>query len=227
VADEEQGAQQAGQEQSTNPGGGADPNPNPDPQPGSGDNWLSALPEDLRGNEALKGFKSPDELAKAHLETLGKIPGPPPEAYELGAAPEGYDKPFPVIEAFAKGPAKELGLSQEQFGKLAGFTNKYLVGLVQEQKAAQEKANQEATDALKTEWGGEYEAKVQAADAFMAKAGLAEAFKELGINEHPTIRKAMAGLSKVIKEDSFEGGGGGGQGDGDQSPAAKIFGNVK
>ena len=81
--------------------------------------WMDSLPDDLKGNEDLKAFKDPGEVAKALLDAKAKAIEVPdaPDAYQV-EVPEG----FPLDQNFmasAKDWAHKAGLSKAQFEAFA------------------------------------------------------------------------------------------------------------
>ena len=54
--------------------GQQDQNPTGNTEQGGGDaKWYDSLPDDLKGNETLKGFDGVESLAKAHLTTQAQL----------------------------------------------------------------------------------------------------------------------------------------------------------
>jgi len=122
--------------------------------------FIETLPEDLRGSEQLKGFDSAEKLARAHLETLGKLPVVPekPEAYEI-KGPDGYPVNEQFVGAF-KSWAHAQGLSQAQ---AQGLADNY-IALEQSSMAEVAKQDSQAINALKIEWGDKFSANTAVAD---------------------------------------------------------------
>ena len=173
--------------------------------------WLS---DDLKGNEAFKDFKSANDLAKAHLDMIEK--SKPPEAYAL-QIPEGMKVNDNFVSA-AKGWAKDSGLTQAQFEKFAGH---YMANQGAVEKAiADAQARDVAT--LKTEWGGEYDAKMEVA-LKAARTFVGEDFAA-AMQKDPVLKmvKAFYNVGTKITDDTFNPPGESGQASAD-SKLKKLY----
>jgi hypothetical protein len=170
--------------------------------------WKTALPEDIRGNESLAALKDVGELAKGYLDLNTKIAAAekPPEAadkytVELPPLPEGVtseeakktvlaemDKDIATLRAMAF----ENKLSQAQFHGLVVQYGKQLA----ETHKAQIAEYEAETGKLKTEWGKEYDAKVDLAAKTVEKLG-----GEKWFLDHPALVKFFAKLGPKFAED--------------------------
>lgn len=168
--------------------------------------WLDALPDDLKGNEALKGYKDAGEAAKALVELQGKLPVVPEsaDAYEI-TIPEGQQYSEALINS-AKQWALEAGMSQEQLGK---FTERYLAHEAQVFQEIQ-KQEQEALGALEKEWGSSFEANVERAKRAISRFGDAE-FKQFldssRLGNNPAMVKMFLKVAEAMSEDTLSGDG--------------------
>lgn len=151
-----------------------------------GDDWRESIPEELRGDPAIKNFKDVEDLARGFLETkklIGQkgLSRPEDKAGEeewdafykaLGRpdAPEGYDLQMPADEKVPKGVyvsetlhtgflslAHQIGLMPGQAAVLQeGFMK--LLGMEAENLEATENTSFEtAVTALKDEWVNDFE----------------------------------------------------------------------
>jgi hypothetical protein len=166
----------------------------------AGSEWL---PEALRGNDALKGFKDPAELAEAHLKLLDAAKTPEtPEGYTI-TIPEGL-KTDPTFVARVKTWAKDAGLSQAQFEEFAGH---YMADQAAGEKLIAE-ARQKDERALKLEWAGDYNANLEMA-VKAAKTFVGEEFAS-AMKADPVLKivKAFHRIASKIGDDSFTDGEG-------------------
>lgn len=199
MSDEQNAGGGSGQAQdNTNAGAGAAGSATP--------SFIETLPEDIRGNEVLKGFDSAEKLARAHLETLGKLPAVPekPEAYEI-KVPEGH----PVNEMFLgqfKTWAHQHGLSQEQAAGLAGA----YIALEQSQMAEVTKADEAAMNQLKTDWGDKFKDNWAQADKAIAEFCTESEQKfllEFGMRNAAPMVRMFQRIGEAMSEDKLAGGG--------------------
>lgn len=195
--------------------------------------------DDGLGYVANKGWKGPGDML-ASYRNLEKLTGVPadklvrlptdasPEAWnevytKLGR-PESADKyEIPVPEGdtgeFAKTAASwfhEAGLSNNQATKLAERWNKHVGSLTTAQTEAQNQKIQTEVNALKSEWGGSFDANMQlverAAEAFQVSEQQLIALKSaMG---PAAAMKFMHGIgSKLgVEDNGLIGQGGGGTG---------------
>lgn len=168
--------------------------------------FIDSLPEELRGNEQLKGFDSAEKLARAHIEVLGKIKAVPenPEGYEI-KIPEGksFDEAF--MGSF-KTWAHQAGLSQDQASKLAeGY-----MAFEAQSMAAVEKQINDAREAMKVEWGAKLNENlalsIKAVDQFFTTEEK-QWLDKSGMGDNPTFIKIFHKIGKAINEDAITTGG--------------------
>jgi hypothetical protein len=161
--------------------------------------WYESLPANIL-NDDIKAFKGPDELAKAYIDTKGKVPVVP-DKYEF-TFPKGLDAK--EVEAFNE-RAKKIGLTQDQY---AAFAQAELdvVKAADEAFVAQKK---EVLDGLRKEWGASTDANVVKAEAVAKSLFGEEYLKEVGdLKQVPMILKGLYYLSTKLGEDTLKLGGG-------------------
>ena len=184
-------------------------------EPTSQPSWLDSLPEDLRKNEKLLGFKSVEELAKAHADSQPAPTIPEADAYKL---PESF--PIKDIGKWAN----KVGLTQQQLEHIINLDNH----LNTERMNSVDKVYAAGLNTLYTEWG---EAKTE--NIRLAKAALSH-FDDTGelktmlnaskAGNHPVVVNFFAKLGKkLMKEDWFVANGGNSNSGTEISAADTIF----
>ncbi len=212
------------------PAGGGSPPAAAGGAPAAGD-WLTGVDADTRAWIDTKGFKTPADIiaSQRNLEKLiggDKIPKPKGDDDKAGwdqlykslgrpDKPDGYKLPIPegaddaMVKAFAP-KMHELGLTQKQAAGLTEFWNGHVKGLSEADATSKgQKSEAEVAD-LHTEWGGQFDANVEAAKRAVRQFGIDKATMEGiegGIGTGATYR-LMAKLGLALGED------GGVQGDG-------------
>jgi hypothetical protein len=176
--------------------------------------FIESLPEDLRGSEQLKGFDSAEKLARAHIETLGKLPVVPdkPEAYTL-TIPEGHPVNPELVGQFQKW-AHEAGLSQDQAAKIGQNYIAAEAAII----AQMQKADNEAQAAIKTEWADKFDSNLAVAQKAVVQFCTPEEQKfleESRLGNNPVLVRMFHRIGQAMSEDklaaSAQGGAGGGQ----------------
>lgn len=189
-------------------------------QPAAAPEWMSSLPEELRGDPTLGRYKSIDELARGHVEAhkaakakagialpdgtdesiAAFVQAVRPEnadAYEI-AVPEGMPAEF--AEGF-KGKAHELGLLPFQVKAIADWNNAQIADML---KAGTE-ASAKDLDTFKAEYQGDFEKDLGKVQSMLTAldvdtSAIAELESKIGT---PNIMKMMFNLqSKVGDFDS-------------------------
>lgn len=151
----------------------------------------SWLPEDLRSNERLKGYKSAEELARDYAKA--ELAQPVPEKYEL---PEGVPKEFGDW-------AKKKKFSQDQLSSMLKLSADS--ARMRGEKVAKE------YDAGRTElfetWGENKAAYLSDAEAVFTAIPsgdkIAKLLKESGEGKNPAVISFMYEVSKAFKEGGF------------------------
>lgn len=205
----------------------ANPNPtsstteNPNPTPSAEDEAPSTI---LGGattdEETPEDTRTDDE--KAADEARAALFGAPEGDYEIVGLPEGTVIDTEALAA-ATPIAKELGLSNEGFSKLASvYAEKILPGVTQQvtdtimSQAEAQRADwgKDTLEAVKTDpaYGGAPLKDVQAAAAKAIErfggAELRQYLEDTGLGNHPSMVKAFFLAGTTISEDtSFERGG--------------------
>lgn len=140
----------------------------------------------------------------------GKLGRPEdPEQYELPVDDKMFSDDFKRnedMEKWFKGTAHKLGLSNKQAkGLYAEFIN-YSKGTFDQTTQTLAQAKDEATAALKKEWGAAYDAKLAKAVAPVKAMG-DESFVQFldtsGLGNHPEFIKMMAKIGEALGEDSI------------------------
>ncbi|SOD41327.1 hypothetical protein [Nitrosovibrio sp. Nv4] len=166
--------------------------------PAPATDWTSSIAdESVRSWVTAKGFKDPAALAQSALN-LEKLTGAPADriiklptdanaaewdqVYNKLGRPETADKyDIPVPEGdngeFAK-TAKEwfhkAGLSASQARTLAEMNNNYIAELNKAHTEKTQQAHEAEMGRLKTEWGGEYQSRVELVDRAAESFGMSK-----------------------------------------------------
>ena len=121
-------------------------NPTGSTDQGGGDaKWYDSLPDDLKGNETLKGFDGVESLAKAHLTTQATLAELQAKAPVVPAKPEEYGLP----DKFEGLPDDFIKAESTKFADFAhkhGLTKEQALGLF-EAMAADERDSLAAAEA--------------------------------------------------------------------------------
>ena len=177
------------------------------------------LPEDIRESEHLKEVDNNESLARYYVDLKKDYLAPPEAAdgYEF-EKPDGFQASDEELSKF-KEIAFNAQLNQKQFGQLMEFN-------ATSQKQAFEKLNQtieakrtEGETALKTEWGADYEKKLESAKSVLNHEKVADPefkkfLEDTRLGDNPQVIKFFAKMSELISEDAFNK-----PGTGDEAPA--------
>lgn len=194
--------------------------------------WLPDADEITTGYIQNKGWQSPADLLKSY-QGAEKLIGVPPDKVlrlpgdtstkdeldafytKLGrpADPNGYEIKAPqgADDSFAKAAAgkfHELGLNTKQAQELAKWYESQGATMGEAQQQAKTAANVEQQNALRTEWGAAYDAKLTQARNFAQQAGVDAATLDklqdaMGFDG---VMKFMANLGGKIGEANFVSG---------------------
>tara|TARA_R100001086_G_scaffold221738_1_gene139069 strand:+ start:3377 stop:4213 length:837 start_codon:yes stop_codon:yes gene_type:complete len=191
-----------------------------------GDNrdWRESLPEELRNDPTLQNYKDVESLAKTVVhqqkmigsrvplpkteeekaELYGKLGRPEePAKYEV-AVPEDYQQYFreESMNEF-RNVAHKIGLNNEQVQALMDFQINEINQQAQGYDASVVNQKEEVEQALKQEWGYDYDKNVNSALRAVKVYGDEEVQEllqgELGNN--PALIKMFARLGKEVTED--------------------------
>lgn len=205
---------------------------------GAAPDFFTALPEDLRGNPAISAYKKDTGfdftgLAKEHVNLqalIGKkgiIPpgdkatpeeidrfytslGRPekPEGYQF-QKPEGYQGYSDEFAGTYRAVAHKHGLTPQQAAGLHDWFVKTSIEAEQAQGSQGAQAGEQAQTALRTEWGGAYDAKVatgkKAFKAFASPEAVDKLEAAIGTAE---VLRMFAGIGEKMGEDGLVGSGG-------------------
>ncbi len=196
---------------------------------------LESIPEEVRKDPNIAKYKSLEELAKGHLETVKLVGrkgvivptenatpeekaaffnsiGRPEKADGYKLTPvENLHKSVQITPESSKAyfdVAHRLGLTQAQ----ADGLNKWYLesvsgGLAKQDQATEAMANEAATK-LRQEWGPDFGVNLARANKLIQKFGGKDgtaAFGDLGNN--PAVLKVLASIGKKMSEDTIRLGG--------------------
>jgi hypothetical protein len=184
--------------------------------PTLGKRFLEGLSE-LGKRQRLPTKESRPEEVK---EFFSKLEIPPDESYlrrsrGVPETPDKYEWTPPEGaqingEWLGKGKAlaHELGLNNEQFGKLVGLHNE----LMQDAQKIFQTKEADGVAALKTEWGADYDKNFAIASRgvqamFKDNPEALEKFNAFGLGNDPAVLKFMLEAGKLTGEDSSTSGG--------------------
>lgn len=185
------------------------------------ENWRDVLPDDIRDEPSIQSFKTIQGLAKTAVEQaklIGKkgLIKPSPEAEpsewekfynELGR-PESPDQ-YKVSEGVQasdelRKTAHEIGLTAEQFQKLAEWDSRASETIKAELEQAQQEASQKKEDALRALWGTRYDermGKLQSVAQQLDESGTIKDNPEM--LKDPAIANVLSKLMDQVSEDSL------------------------
>jgi hypothetical protein len=164
----------------------------------------------------FKHFGKAKEVVKAELEAESKNFQYKPEEYSFDLPTKDYQIEKDILET-AKQKAIELGIKPEQ---AKGLINEILkkdfeiTSKIEEEKIAKEKIqheeNQKIIEGLKTQWGFDYEKRLDNAEKTFAKFTSPEEslyFASLPMNAKIPLIKMMDSISSKISEGTIGTGG--------------------
>lgn len=219
-----------------NPPEGTPPPPagNP-PPPGTPPDWRASLPEDLRNQEFVKKYETPEALAKAYgnLEKMigrDKVVVPQKGAkfedpmmrdyFERVGLPktadeykiEGFD-PKEVDPEFLKalsGEAHKLGVLPEQAKGLVAWFSGVNKAAYESQMKLQNDAMKADLEAFKAEAGDAYSTEIARAQAAVKELSKQdqEFLQKSGLSKNTTIIRMLAKYGATLSEDKIRGEGG-------------------
>jgi len=196
--------------------------------------WRSALPDEFKEHEAVKDYTKPGDFVKdaiadkaAHAELKTKMetaifkPGENATPEDIIAfrttmgvpeKPEEYDLSNGDVEHSPEmvnwfGPiAHKIGLTQEQVTGLVPDFDAFVMGLVEADAVAKEKAVADAEQALKVAWGTRYDEELEFTrrgfEHFFGKDSEFKGFLEKdGMGNHPLLHKAFNKMGRALGDD--------------------------
>lgn len=191
--------------------------------------FISTLGEKHAGNDFFKDVESAEALADRTVELntelqdlKGKIPEVP-EQYSAPEVPEGVEFQEEIFNDFAQG-ARDRGMSDE----MVKYAAEFQLGMEKKLLEQVETEREAFREAMKTEWGPEYDKNLELANEGVKKLAAAakiEVTDLLGtkdpagqktfLADNPQFAKAFLIVSKMMSSDSLPGDPGpGGEGDG-------------
>lgn len=149
------------------------------------------LPEDLRANDKLKGFETPEALARAYLDA------PPPQAI-----PETYTLPEGMSAKMGDW-AKENGFTQTQLDNVLKLQEDFRVY----QTNVANKVYTEGRKQLFDSWGENKDANLKIAESVLSTvpsgAKLAQVLKQTGEGGNPLIIGFLHEIGSFLKEGGY------------------------
>ena len=168
--------------------------------------FLSNLPEEIRGHAALDGIGNHEEMARALIAMREGRPDSP-DAYDV-PAPEGVPTDEAMVNWFRE-TAHEAGLTQSQAKSLAEKWNAFTEGVL----AARQGARADALQELRQAWGDRFDGNVargvRMVDSLEGSVpGFKEWLDETGLGDNPMFLRVFARLGEIVSEDSLVAGKG-------------------
>ena len=202
---------------------------------GGEQNWLSSVPEDIRGHEVFTGMEKAgdayqklidlsenskgmikipgsdagDDEKSAHFKALGR----PDEAsgYTIGK-PEGLPENYLYdsgLEKVVRDAGHAAGVSDSALKSVFNAAIKHGSDSNNLAIEALKKSDVEAETQLKTDWGADFTANSEKSNRALKKFGGEETTKFLadsGLDNHPVIKKIFHKVFEAIGEDTFASG---------------------
>jgi hypothetical protein len=176
--------------------------------------WAEQLPEELRGNQEyanrLSKFAKVGDMAKAYLELEAKISAAAvPENAEGYSMAKDKDRGGDVFAS----AAHAANLSGPQADALYKSLAETGAKNIEAAKAAQERQMREADAALRKEYGGRYEEKIELLTRGLSAAGpnVGRLLTQAGLSGNPEIIRAFISLGELTSESGSARGGTTGQ----------------
>jgi hypothetical protein len=194
--------------------------------------WRSALPDEYKQNDFVKTFTKPGDFVKSALEIKterdslktkldGAIPklsenaspeekaafqkalGVPekPEAYELAPLPPEL-KEIQAMEPWFRHQAKEAGLTVGQAKTLWGAYSQLATDSQRQSIEQRNKALTEGMDAIKKEWGSNYDNNLKVVSRAETKFGLPQDWvKSHNLDNDPALVKFLFNIGNAMLDD--------------------------
>ena len=194
--------------------------------------WKNSISEEFRKDPSIEKFTEIDALAKSYINATrmigqDKIVIPTKnstqeawdEAYEKLGRPESPDKynlkvesdvvnmDENAIKSFAE-QSHKLGLNNKQAEGILDFYKNNMEGNAQQSKIDTETAQAQSEQELRSEWGRDFDAKVQQAGA-IAKANINPEVLDMTLSngirlgDHPEVIKGFAKIAGMMSEDKI------------------------
>ena len=192
--------------------------------------WLSRLnvSDEIKADKNLQGITDINQLAEQFSnaqkligkKTINKIPGQDateeerqsffrelgvpdnPEKYELNteSVPEGAELDENLLNNF-KDTAHKLNMTPDQAQGLMDWFHQQTGQSLQEAQQQNEQQKQEAMQALKQEWGRDFDKNLQVANKLVDKYELSGILDQEKLSNSPDLAKALNQIAKDMGED--------------------------
>jgi len=192
--------------------------------------WLSRLnvSDEIKADKNLQGITDINQLAEQFSnaqkligkKTINKIPGQDateeerqsffrelgvpdnPEKYELNteSVPEGAELDENLLNNF-KDTAHKLNMTPDQAQGLMDWFHQQTGQSLQEAQQQNEQQKQEAMQALKQEWGRDFDKNLQVANRLVDKYELSGILDQEKLSNSPDLAKALNQIAKDMGED--------------------------
>jgi hypothetical protein len=172
--------------------------------------WAEQLPEELRGNrehaDRLSKFAKVGDMAKAYLELEAKLSAAAvPKDAEAYAMAKDKERGGDVFAAAAHAANLTAPQADALFKNLseAGAKN------IEAAKAVQDRQMRETAEALRREYGGRYDEKIELLTRGLAAAGpdVGKLLSQAGLGGNPEIIRAFIRLGELTAESGSSRGG--------------------
>lgn len=203
------------------------------PAPGTVDtgrfgDWRDQMHEDIRGNDAFKEMKSPDELGHAYLDKLDgfvRMPGDDATDEEVSQFYKDMGVPDDMqayVDAYQEVKLPEGIEADEQFVtdamneafdlhmypfQLQGLLDWYYTRMGDQQKSIRDeqlRSKDDAINQLKRDWGANYRQNSAIVERALNALGgdkVIDWAESVGIADDPTFLRLMHGIGKNLTED--------------------------
>ena len=201
-------------------------------QPKVATSWKEAISEEFRQDPNIEKFTEIDALAKSYInatkmigqdkvavpnknstddqwnEVYAKLGRPEtPDKYSLNVESDVVNMDENAIKNFAE-QSHKLGLNNKQAEGILDFYKNNMEGSLQQAKIDTETAQAQSEQQLRSEWGRDFDSKVQQAGA-LAKANIdpdvldMQLQNGIRLGDHPEIIKGFAKIASMMSEDKI------------------------
>lgn len=195
--------------------------------------WIKALPDDLKAEKMFANFKNVEDLARSFVNAqklIGrdKIPVPDPKVAteadyqavfkKLGLPEDAKDYKMEIAQDAGLDPgfldkikveAHRLGVLPKQLEKLLGWYSGESKEVMKEHTAKMQADHVAAHRALSQEWGKAYDKNLMAAQITLKDGATPEEIKyleEQGLTTNATLIRIFSKLGNKFKEGELKGG---------------------
>lgn len=175
-------------------------------EPPTPPSFKESLPEELREHEYFQGVENTQQLAEAYANARKGMPVVP-EDYSMDF-PTDFDVDEEMYNGF-KQQAREIGLTQTQFEKIMGFEIGRSQRVTEQMQNDVRQHREQAETALKTEWGEQYDQKIETAKRVFnrfADEKIKQMVEDTKFGDNPEVIRFMASIGEVLSEDILIGG---------------------